>query len=288
MPADETPAPCAARGVFRQQIRRASMTTIPAPSSDDVLKIEIDGNVAIVTINRPEMRNALDEAAVAKIDAFFSNVPPEVGAVVLQTEGPHFCAGLDLKEHHAKRRSPTEFMRVCQGWHRAFDKMQHGGIPIVAAMQGAVVGGGLELAAAAHVRVADRTAYFALPEGQRGIFTGGGATVRVARIITPGRMIELMLTGRVIDVEEGQRLGLAHYIADDARATALDLARKIAGNARLSNYAIVTAINKISDMSATDGLYTEGLIMCMVQTAIDDVQGRLGDFVGKRTEKVQL
>ena len=112
--------------------------------------------------------------------------------------------------------------------------------------------------------------------------------MRVARIITPGRMIELMLTGRVIDVEEGQRLGLAHYIADDARATALDLARKIAGNARLSNYAIVTAINKISDMSATDGLYTEGLIMCMVQTAIDDVQGRLGDFVGKRTEKVQL
>ena len=161
------------------------MTATPA-SADDVLKIDIDGNVAIVTINRPQMRNALDEAAVAKIDAFFSNIPPEVGAVVLQTEGPHFCAGLDLKEHHAKRRSPTEFMRVCQGWHRAFDKMQHGGIPVIAAMQGAVVGGGLELAAAAHVRVADRTAYFALPEGQRGIFTGDGANVRVARIITPG------------------------------------------------------------------------------------------------------
>ena len=147
------------------------MTATPA-SADDVLKIDIDGNVAIVTINRPQMRNALDEAAVAKIDAFFSNIPPEVGAVVLQTEGPHFCAGLDLKEHHAKRRSPTEFMRVCQGWHRAFDKMQHGGIPVIAAMQGAVVGGGLELAAAAHVRVADRTAYFALPEGQRGTGTG--------------------------------------------------------------------------------------------------------------------
>jgi len=64
-------------------------------------------------------------------------------------------------------------MRVCQSWHRAFDKIQHGGIPVIAAMQGAVVGGGLELASAAHVRVADATTYFALPEGQRGSFYRG-------------------------------------------------------------------------------------------------------------------
>ncbi|MGJ8503457.1 enoyl-CoA hydratase-related protein, partial [Glaesserella parasuis] len=95
-------------------------------------------------------------------------------------EGDHFCAGLDLKEHHDKERGAVDFLRVCQSWHRAFDKIEHGGIPVIACLQGAVVGGGLELASAAHIRVADSSTFFALPEGTRGIFTGGGATVRTA------------------------------------------------------------------------------------------------------------
>jgi (methylthio)acryloyl-CoA hydratase len=253
----------------------------------ETLETRLEGSVAVVMLNRPERRNALDELAVAEIEHYFSAPPSEARVILLAARGPHFCAGLDLKEHHVKQRSPAEFMRVCQGWHRAFDRIQHGGIPVVAALQGAVVGGGLELASAAHVRVGDETSYFALPEGQWGIFTGGGATVRTARLVTPNRMIEMMLTGRVMDAEEGMQFGLLNYLAEPGGAfdQAMSLARKIAGNAPLSNYSIVAGINKIWEMSATDGLFTESLLAALVQTS-PEVQTRLREFVEKRAAKV--
>ena len=210
------------------------------------LEMHTDGPVAVVTLNRPNSSNALDERAVAEIEQYFSSVPKDVRAIVLAANGPHFCAGLDLKEHYVKERSAVDFMRVCQAWHRAFDRIQHGGTPVIAALHGAVVGGGLELASAAHVRVGDETAYFALQEGQRGIFTGGGATVRIARIITPNRMVEMMLTGRIMDCNEGLQAGLLHYrtAAGGALKKTVALAHKIASNAPLANYAIVSGINK--------------------------------------------
>ncbi len=167
------------------------------------------------------------------------------------------------------------------------DKIQYGGIPVVAALHGAVVGGGLELAAATHVRVADPTTYFALPEGQKGIFTGGGATVRVARIITPGRMVEMMLTGRVLNAKAGVQLGLAHEISvpGESLRAALALAKRVAQNAPLSNYAMVTSISRIADMSATDGMFAESLMAAVVQTGAE-VQTRLGAFVDKSLAKV--
>lgn len=250
------------------------------------------GDIGIVTLNRAHKRNALDEHAVAEIDAYFSSVPSHLRVVLLTAEGDHFCAGLDLKEHHDKERGAVDFLRVCQAWHRAFDKIQHGGIPVVACLQGAVVGGGLELASAAHVRVADASTYFSLPEGTRGIFTGGGATVRTARIISANRMVEMMLTGRVVDAREGLQLGLAHYVcggeegSKSAYDLALELAQKIATNAALSNYAVVSSINRIADMSATDGLFAEGLMAAVVQTG-HDVQHRLSEFVNKRAHKVK-
>ena len=139
---------------------------------------------------------------------------PRMGAraIVLRAEGDHFCAGLDLIEHHNEQRRPEEFMNICLRWHEAFNKMEYGGVPIIAALKGAVVGGGLELASSAHVRVADQTTYFALPEGQRGLFTGGGATIRVADLVGKARMIDMMLTGRVYKQQEAVDVGLCQYI----------------------------------------------------------------------------
>ena len=77
------------------------------------------GPIGILTLNMAHKRNALNEEAIAAIDAYFSAVPAHIRAIVLMARGEHFCAGLDLKEHHAKARSGVEFMRVCQGWHRA-------------------------------------------------------------------------------------------------------------------------------------------------------------------------
>src|SRR5690606_6013601 len=102
------------------------------------LSVTEDGPVAVVTLSRPEKRNAIDEASVNEIEAWFSNIPPHIRVVLMKAEGDHFCAGLDLREHHDKARSGVEFMRVCQGWHRAFDRIQHSGVPVVAVMQGAV------------------------------------------------------------------------------------------------------------------------------------------------------
>ena len=255
----------------------------------EFLTTESDGDIRIITLNRPSKRNAISDEVLDELDRAFSSLGPEVRAVVLAANGPHFCAGLDLSEHHAKARTAAEFMHMCQSWHRVFDKIQYGGIPVVGALHGAVVGGGLELAAATHIRVAEPNTYFALPEGQKGIFTGGGATVRVARIITPSRMVEMMLTGRVVDVHAGVSLGLVHEVSaageslDKARA----LAKKVAGNAPLSNYAIVTSISRIAEMSSAEGLFAESLMAAVVQTG-NEVQSRLGAFVDKSLPKVSL
>ena len=254
---------------------------------NELVTLEMRGQVGLLSLNRPAQRNAISEELLEALDVALDKLPADTRAIVLHGHGPHFCAGLDLKEHHGLERTAVEFMRVCQEWHRVFDRLQYGGIPVIAALHGAVVGGGLELATATHVRIADLTTYFALPEGTKGIFTGGGATVRVARIITPGRMVEMMLTGRVMDAEAGLRLGLAHEICAPGKSleVALATAAKIAGNAALSNYAVVTSISRIGDMSATDGMFAESLMAAVVQTG-PEVQSRLRTFVDKSLAKV--
>jgi len=226
-----------------------------------------DAGIATVTLNRPEKRNALNAATVEDLIALFSALPRAgVRAAILRAEGPHFCAGLDLVEHHAEDRRPEAFMHLCLRWHEAFNKMEYGGVPIIAALKGAVVGGGLELASAAHVRVADRGTYFALPEGQRGLFTGGGATIRVADLVGKARMIDMMLTGRVYQGDEAISVGLAQYLVDDSEAEARRLAELAAQNPPLSNFAICSAISHMQNMSALDAAYAESVVAGIVNT----------------------
>ncbi len=92
-------------------------------------------------------------------------------------------------------------------------------MPVIAALHGAVVGGGLELASACHIRVADDSTFYALPEGSRGIFVGGGGAVRIPRLIGTARMTDMMLTGRVYNAEEGERTGLAQYLVPQGQAS---------------------------------------------------------------------
>lgn len=252
------------------------------------ITVETEGAVTTVTLIRDSVRNAVNEDMLAEIETAFRAPPKGTRCFVLAAKGSHFCAGLDLREHYEKDRSPIEFMTMCQGWHRTFDVMQFSGIPVVAALQGAVVGGGLELAAATHVRIAEEGTFFALPEGQRGIFTGGGATVRVARIITPARMIDMMLSGRSYDAQRGLELGLCHELVGpgQALARAKALAAQIATNPPTTNFAIVTGISRINDMSTTDGLFAEGLLAAAVQTN-PDIRDRLEAFFSKKTARLE-
>ena len=250
------------------------------------LVIEQRGSIAVVRLDRAAKRNAVNDVLLHSLERFFEAPPAGVKAVVLAGNGAHFCAGLDLAEH--EQRDAFGVMRHSQMWHRVFEKIQFGAVPVVTAMHGGVIGGGLELAAATHVRVADATAFYALPEGQRGIFVGGGATVRVGRIIGAGRLIEMMLTGRSYDAEDGQRLGLSHYRVEPGQALgkALELAERMAGNAPLSNYAILNAIPRIEDMSMRDGLFTESLMAALAQTS-EDAADRLRTFLEGRSERLK-
>jgi enoyl-CoA hydratase/carnithine racemase len=246
-----------------------------------------EAGIVTLTLNRPAKRNALNAAMVEELIEVFSKLP-RMGAraVILRAEGPHFCAGLDLVEHHQEDRSPEAFMHICQRWHEAFNKMEYGGVPVIAALKGAVVGGGLELASAAHIRVADASTYFALPEGQRGLFTGGGATIRVADLVGKARMIDMMLTGRVYKGDEAISVGLAQYLVDDAEAKALELARAAATNPPLSNFAICSAISHMQNMSALDAAYAESVVAGIFNTQPAS-RGRLEAFANKTAARVR-
>lgn len=249
-----------------------------------LIEIEIEDAIATVTMNRPDKRNAMSDPFIAELEAAFSGLPKSVRVVILTGAGGHYCAGLDLAEH--VERSAEEGIYHSRNWHRILELIQFGGRPVVSAMNGAVIGGGLEIAASTHVRIAEPSTIFQLPEGRRGIFVGGGATVRVGRILGADRMIEMMLTGRKYDAEDGVRLGLAHYAvgAGEALPMARELAGKIARNAPLSNYFMIQAIARIEDMSKADGLFTESLAAALSQTTPDAQEG-LRAFLEKRAPR---
>ena len=218
-----------------------------AAGSSDLLKIEQKGAVLTVGLNRPAKRNALNDGIILAIQDCFSNLPEGTGAVVIHGVGDHFSSGLDLSE--LTEHDATEGLRHSQMWHRVFDRIQYSRVPVIAALQGAVIGGGLELACAAHIRVAEPSAYFALPEGQRGIFVGGGGSVRLPRLIGVARMIDMMLTGRVYSATEGSAYGFSQYLtdADGALPKALELAERVAANAPLTNFAVLQALPMIAE-----------------------------------------
>ncbi|MCU9847805.1 crotonase/enoyl-CoA hydratase family protein [Defluviimonas sp. WL0024] len=256
------------------------------PLANLAVATDEDG-IATVTLNRPAKRNALNAATIEELVTLFSALPRAgVRAVVLRAEGPHFCAGLDLVEHLHAGRTAADFMHVCLRWHEAFNKMEYSGVPIIAALKGAVVGGGLELASAAHVRVADVSTYFALPEGQRGLFTGGGATIRVADLVGKARMIDMMLTGRVYRGEEAVAVGLCQYLVEDSESKAYELARAAAQNPPLSNFAICSAISHMQNMSALDAAYAEAVVAGVVNTQ-GEARGRLEAFADKTAARVR-
>jgi enoyl-CoA hydratase/carnithine racemase len=245
------------------------------------LGIEVRDRIAVLTMNRPDKRNAMSEGLLGEIETFFAAPPDGVRVAVLHGAGGHYCAGLDLSQH--RQRDAEGTMRHSRHWHRVMDSIQFGGLPVVSAMAGAVMGGGLELATATHVRVADATARFQLPEGRRGIFVGGGATVRVGRILGADRMTEMMLTGRVYGAEDAVRLGLAHYAVPEGGALdkALELAGTVAENATLCNYVMIQTLARIEDMDRPGGLLTESLAAALTQTSPDAKEG-LAAFLEKR------
>lgn len=255
------------------------------PGALDLLLLRRSETVLHVRLNRPDKRNSVSDELLAQLHTVFVQLARDVRVVVISAQGEHFCAGLDLSE--VAERSVAEGIHHSRAWHAAFDAIQYGPVPVLSVLHGAVVGGGLELAAATHLRIAERSAFYSLPEGQRGIFVGGGGSVRIPKLIGVSRMADMMLTGRVLDAQEGQACGLSNYLVDDGAglARALELAERIAANAPLSNYAIVQALPRIADLPAGDGLFLESLMSSIAQ-GDEAAKQRVRDFLERRAAKV--
>jgi enoyl-CoA hydratase/carnithine racemase len=250
------------------------------------LHLEMRGSVAVIRLARPAKRNALGDALILALRDLFENLPAETKAAVLCGEGDHFCAGLDLSE--LKERDASQGLHHSRMWHAALERVQYGPVPVIAALHGAVVGGGLELASACHIRVADESAFYALPEGSRGIFVGGGGAVRIPRLIGAARMTDMMLTGRVYNAVDGERIGIAQYLVPEGQAftKALELATRVAENAPLTNYALMHALPRIAEQPADQGFFTEALMAAVAQSA-PEAKRRVKDFLDGKASKVK-
>jgi enoyl-CoA hydratase/carnithine racemase len=252
------------------------------------IQLDIRGDqqeIAVVRLTRGAKRNALSDALVLGLRNLFEQLPATVRAAVIDGEGPHFCAGLDLSE--LQERDAGQGLHHSRMWHAALERVQYGPVPVVAALHGAVVGGGLELASACHIRVADETTFYALPEGSRGIFVGGGGSVRIPRLMGTARMTDMMLTGRVFDADQGERYGVVNYRvgAGEGLAKGIALAQKIAGNAPMTAFAVMHALPRIVEMSPAEGLFTESL-MASAASNTPEAQERLRAFLEGRAGKV--
>lgn len=252
------------------------------------LHLEFRGDqqeVAVIRLTRAAKRNALNDALILSLRNTFENLPATVRAAVIDGEGDHFCAGLDLSE--LSERDASQGLHHSRMWHAALERVQYGPVPVVAALHGAVVGGGLELASACHIRVADASTFYALPEGSRGIFVGGGGSVRIPKLIGVARMTDMMLTGRVYNATDGEHIGLAQYLvpAGDAFSKALELAQRIAQNAPMTNYALMHALPRIAEQPADQGYLTEAMMAAIAQSA-PEAKERVRAFLEGKAAKV--
>jgi enoyl-CoA hydratase/carnithine racemase len=252
----------------------------------DCIRLARDGATLVVTLARAAKRNSLSDELVLGLSRLFAALPTDVAAVVLHGDGEHFCAGLDLNE--VKEGSLHKGLQTSAIGQRLNDLIQFASVPVIAVLHGAVIGGGLELACAAHLRVAEPSAFYALPEGTRGIFLGSGGSVRIPRLIGADRVIDMMLTGRTYGAEDGYRLGFSQYLVDAGAGLdkALELARKVAQNAPLANYAILQVLPHIASQDPTSGLATERL-MATLAASDDEAKARLRDFLERKLNKVR-
>lgn len=252
---------------------------------DQNISYELRGAVALIGIDRAAKRNAMSQAMFEALGRAAERAQKEARVGVLFTHGPNFSAGLDLGEH--LDRDPISSLFDSRAQHALLNIIEQGRIPFIAALQGATIGAGLEIAASAHIRVGDETTFFALPEGKRGIFVGGGGSVRISRLCGVARMMEMMLTARTLTAAEGAAASLLQFVTPAGKSLekALELAEGIAKNSPFSNYAIVNGLPRLRDASHDDGLFFESVLASMTLVS-PEAQAGLKEFLEKRADRL--
>jgi enoyl-CoA hydratase/carnithine racemase len=256
--------------------------------------VERRDHVVVITLDRPETRNALDPATDQELLDIFTAFAADRDqwVAVLAGRGDHFCAGADLKARHGTSPAADK-SKTGQGGR---PRVPEGGItrdfwttkPIVAALQGAVFGGGLELALCADVRIADETARLGQFEVRWGMMPGAGGTQRLPRLVGLGVALELVMSGDAIDAQRAERVGLVNRVvpAGQALAAALDLADTIASRAPLAVRRAKEATVRGLNMPLDDGIRMESLVANLLAGTSDLAEGRRA-FIEKRVPRFE-
>ena len=248
------------------------------------VKLESRDTVAVITINRPDKLNALNADTVNELRSALEQVATEnnTRAVILTGAGEKsFVAGADIAE--LAKMNPLSGIEVSRQGQDTFRFMETMRKPVLAAVNGFALGGGLELALACHFRIASENAKFGLPEVKLGIIPGYGGTVRLPRVVGRGRALELILTGEMIDAQEAHRIGLVNHVYPQAEliAAAEQLAQKIAANGPVAIALAIEAVDHGYHASTEDALRLEANLFGLLASTTDMREG-MGAFLEKR------
>jgi enoyl-CoA hydratase len=252
----------------------------------DVLLVERNGRVAILTINRPDKLNALNnevrDAAVVVLGELAED--DDIGVVVITGAGEKaFIAGADIGEFEG--RSPFD-QREAMRSPRIFDAMASFPKPVIAMINGFCLGGGCELAMSCDIRVAADSARFGQPEINLGLIPGGGGTQRMPRLTGTGQAMRLILTGDMIPAAEAKEIGLVEIVhpAAELREKTLELAHKIASKSPLTLKISKEAVRAAERMPIEDGITYERDLFCLAFSTEDKAEG-VKAFLEKRPAK---
>lgn len=211
------------------------------------LIIDYQNHIQMITINRPNQLNALNKSTISELSHAFcaANEDSSVAVVIITGQGEKaFVAGADIKEF--ANFSISEGGELAKtGQLTLFDTVQHLSKPVIAAINGFALGGGLELALSSHIRIASSTAKLGLPEVSLGLIPGYGGTQRLAQLIGKGRAFEMIFTAGMIAAEDAYRMGLVNHVVEppELMNKSLEIAHKIIKNSGTAISAAILAIN---------------------------------------------
>jgi enoyl-CoA hydratase len=253
------------------------------------LRIERKDEIAILVVQRPEKLNALNAATVAELDRAFHAFAedPEVRGVIVTGAGEKaFVAGADIAE--LARMGPLSGVSTSREGQDAFRFLETMRKPVIAAVNGFALGGGLELALACHIRIASENARFALPEVKLGIIPGYGGTVRLPRLVGRGRALEMMLTGEMMGAEEALRIGLVNRVVPQVElmGAAEALMKKITANGPVAVSLALESVDRALDTSVDEGLLYESNLFGLL-AATEDMREGMQAFLEKRPAEFQ-
>ncbi len=247
------------------------------------LLVEHDGPIAIVTVNRPQVLNALNAPTLDALAGAMVDLQRDerIRVVILTGSGKAFVAGADINE--LAGQTPTGGREHALSGQQVFDLIENLGKPVIAAINGYALGGGCELAMACTLRLAADTARIGQPEITLGLLPGYAGTQRLSRLVGKGKAMELLLTGGLVTADEAERIGLVNRVVPAAllMAEARKLADQLAGSAPIAMHYIMSAVNRGLEMPFADACAYEATLFGLVASTEDMREGTRA-FLEKR------